>query len=164
MPDPGRPPVAHWMIVTSVDNYEATRRLRFTIQGVKSRHRRKADRMRPGDRVCWYLTGRAAFAATATIASERFEGTDPIWVSERTGDPYPWRFRISADHSLAPESAVAAASLLDGLRFVRRWPRRHWRLAFQGNVHELGADDFALVEGAVAAAERAEARAAGGAR
>ncbi|MGH2451019.1 MAG: EVE domain-containing protein [Candidatus Limnocylindria bacterium] len=160
MPEPG----AYWMIVTSVENYEATRRRRFTIQGVKSRHRRKAERMRPGDRVCWFLTGRAAFAATATITSEHFEGTEPIWVSERTGDRYPWRFRISAEHSLAPDRAVPAAALLDELRFVRRWPREHWRLAFQGNVHELGAEDFALIEGAVAAAQRTEARAPGGAR
>ena len=154
----------HWMIVTSPDNYEATRRRRFTVQGIKSRHRRKAERMRPGDRVCWYLTGRQAFAATATIASEHFEGTEPIWVSEKTGDTYPWRFRISRDHALAPDDAVPATALLDRLRFIRKWPREHWRLAFQGNVHELGAEDFALIERAVAAAERPRPRAARGAR
>ena len=48
--------MTYWMIVTSPENYELTRKLRFAQQGVKSRHRRKAERMAPGDRVCWYLT------------------------------------------------------------------------------------------------------------
>lgn len=144
----------NWMIVTSPDNYERTRKLRFTVQGIKSRHRRKAERMAPGDRVCWYLTGIQAFAATATITSPYFEGTERIWVSEKTGDSYPWRFKIKKDHALDPDRAVPATALLAKLRFIRRWPKEHWRLAFQGNVHELDDQDFTLVEDAVAAAER----------
>jgi hypothetical protein len=142
------------MIVTSPENYERTRKLRFTVQGVKTRHRRKAERMAPGDRVCWYLTGLQAFAATATITSPYFEGKDPVWVSEKTGDTYPWRFKITKDHAVDPERAVPATSLLEGLRFVKRWPAQHWRLAFQGNVHELDETDFALIERAVERAER----------
>jgi len=95
--------MTYWMIVTSPENYEKTRKLRFTQQGVKGRHRRKAERMAPGDRVCWYLTGIQSFAATATITSPYFEGAEPIWVSGsrgaaarsgKTGDTYPWRFKI----------------------------------------------------------------------
>jgi len=147
------PEVNHWMIVTSPDNYEKTRTLRFTQQGVKSRHRRKAERMAPGDRVCWYLTGIQAFAATATITSPYFEGSEPIWVSEKTGDTYPWRFKIKKDHAVDPERAIKAESLLAKLAHVKRWPKEHWRLAFQGNVHELDAKDFAVIEAAIAAVE-----------
>jgi hypothetical protein len=142
-----------WMIVTSPENYEKTRALRFTQQGVKSRHRRKAERMTPGDRVCWYLTGIQSFAATATITSPYFEGSEPIWVSEKTGDTYPWRFKIKKDHAVDPERAISAESLLAKLTFVKRWPKEHWRLAFQGNVHELDAKDFSIIETAVATAE-----------
>ena len=175
-------PTNHWMIVTSPDNYERTRKLRFTQQGVKSRHRRKAERMAPGDRVCWYLTGIQSFAATATITSPYFEGSEPIWVSgkeeergaapprratppavsgsrgaaarsSKTGDTYPWRFKIKKDHAVDPGRAITAESLLAKLAFVKRWPKRYWRLAFQGNVHELDAKDFDVIEAAVAAAE-----------
>src|SRR3990172_4699518 len=100
------------MVVSSPDNYAKTRTLGFTLQGVKSRHRRKAERMRPGDRVCWYLTGVGGFAATATISSTCFEGAERIWTAERTGDAYPWRFRIAKDHVLEPALAVKAATLL----------------------------------------------------
>lgn len=138
-----------WMVVTSPENYARTRARRFTVQGVKSRHRRKAERMAPGDRVCWYLTGLQSFAATATLTSTFFEGSEPIWVSEKTGDPYPWRFRIRKDHALAATRAVPAAPLVPALGFVKKWPAAYWRLAFQGNLHELPDADFAVIERAV---------------
>ena len=157
--------MTNWMIVTSPDNYERTRKLRFTVQGIKSRHRRKAERMTPGDRICWYLTGLRSFAATGTVASPYFEGMEPIWgpyptrgpypwVSEKTGDLYPWRFKITKDHALDPDGAVPATSLLDTLAFVKRWPAQHWSLAFQGNIHELAEADFASIERAIERAER----------
>src|SRR5438128_10997590 len=143
------------MIVTSPDNYERTRKLGFTQQGVKSRHRRKAERMAPGDRVCWYLTGIQSFAATATITSPYFEGAEPIWVSrsEKTGDTYPWRFKIKKDHAVGPDRAIAAESLLARLAHVKRWPTQHCRLALQGHVHELDAKDFAVIEAAISGAD-----------
>ncbi len=137
------------MVVTSPDNYARTRARRFTVQGVKSRHLRKAARMAPGDRVCWYVTGIQSFAATATLTSAFFEGSEPIWVSEKAGEGYPWRFRIRKGHALAPARAVPAAPLVPSLDFVRKWPAAYWRLAFQGNLHEIPDADFAVIERAV---------------
>jgi hypothetical protein len=74
-------------------------------------------------------------------------------VSEKTGDTYPWRFKIKKDHAVDPERAIKAESLLAKLMHVKRWPEEHWRLAFQGNVHELDAKDFAVIEAAIAAVE-----------
>lgn len=147
--------MTHWMIVSSADNYECTRALKFSLQGVKSRHRRKAERMAPGDRVCWYLTKIQGFVATATLTSPAFEGAEAIWKSEKTADRYPWRFRITKDYALDPDRAIPATALLGGLAFVKKWPAAHWRLAFQGNLHELGGADFALVERAIEAAASA---------
>ncbi len=140
------------MVVTSPDNFARTRRLRFTQQGVKRRHRAKALRMAPGDRICWYVTRVRGFAATATVVSPCFTGTQRIWVSEGAPDAYPWRVRIRRDHAVPVARAVPAATLAARLRFVRRWPASRWGLAFQGNLHELGAADFARIERAVAAA------------
>src|SRR6478752_10495706 len=58
----------YWMIVSSPDNFRKTRELGYTIQGLKSRHRRRVETMRVGDRVLYYITGRMAFAATVTVA------------------------------------------------------------------------------------------------
>ena len=137
------------MLVTTADNYGRTRARRFTVQGVKARHRRKAESIAPGDRVCWYLVGIGGFVATATITSPAFEDHKPIWVSTGRPDPYPWRFRIARDVVRGPDNAIPAASLVDRLAFTRRWPRAHWRLAFQGNLHEIGRRDFAVIERAL---------------
>ena len=40
-------PGSHWMIALSPENFEATRKNGFTVQGVKNRHRKKAERMAP---------------------------------------------------------------------------------------------------------------------
>jgi hypothetical protein len=137
------------MIVTTPDNYRRTRVRRFTVQGVKARHRRSAARIAPGDRLCWYLTGIGGFVATATVTSAAFEGTKPIWVSTGRPDTYPWRFRIARGIIREARDAVPAATLVGRLAFTRRWPRQHWRLAFQGNLHEIGRRDFAVIERAL---------------
>ncbi len=149
MPERAR---AYWMIVSSPANFERTRKLRFAQQGMKRRHLRKAERMSPGDRVCWYVTGTQTFAATATITSPFFESSERIWVSDGTPDTYPWRVRIKKERVVTPERGVPAATLVPKLRFVRKWPKASWHLAFQGNVHELPAEDFAVIARAVATA------------
>lgn len=138
------------MLVTTADNYGRTRARRFTVQGVKERHRRRAERIAPGDRVCWYLVGIGGFVATATVTSPAFEDRRPIWISTGRPDPYPWRFRIARDIVRRPKDAIPAASLAERLAFTRKWPRAHWRLAFQGNLHEIGRRDFGVIERALA--------------
>lgn len=138
------------MLVTTPENYRRTRTRRFTIQGVKARHSRKAALIAPGDRICWYLVGVAGFVATATVSSPAYLDTRPIWVSAGRPDPYPWRFRISRDVVRSADHAVPAATVVDRLAFARRWPRAHRSLAFQGNLHEIGRRDFAVIERALA--------------
>jgi hypothetical protein len=137
------------MLVTTAENYGRTRARRFTVQGVKARHRRRAELIAPGDRVCWYLVGIGGFVATATVTSPAFEDRRPIWVSTGRPDPYPWRFRIERGVARRPDDTIPAASLVDRLAFTRKWPRAHWRLAFQGNLHEIGRRDFAVIERAL---------------
>lgn len=137
------------MVVTTRENYLRTRARRFTIQGVKARHRAKAERIAPGDRICWYLVRIAGFAATATVTSPAFEDHRPIWVSRGRPDPYPWRFRIARRVVRPPDRTVPAAMLVARLGFARRWPRAQWPLAFQGNLHEIPGRDFGVIERAL---------------
>lgn len=146
----------YWMIVTSPDNFAKTREMGFTVQGIKSRHRKKAEKMQEGDRVLWYLTGIQSFAGTATITGPYFEGTDIVW-SSKPGEIYPWRFPIAPNTILQPDEYVKAESLLPELEWVKKWPADHWHLAFQGNVHTLPHEDFDRIERALQ--QRAEAAA-----
>lgn len=136
----------YWMIVTSPQNFARTRELGFTLQGIKSRHGKKAAKMKAGDRLLWYLTGIQAFPGTATITGPAYEDHEIVWTS-KPGEDYPWRFPIRPETVLDAENAIKAADLLPGLQFVKKWPIEHWHLAFQGNVHTLPEEDFTFIEG-----------------
>lgn len=142
---------AHWIVVGSPENIRRTAEIGFTLQGTKSRHRKKAERMAPGDKIDYYLTGIKGFDAIATIQSAFVDSHEPIWTSadpKKAAEDYPFRVRISPDLVL-PESAPSAAEPA-----ARRMPCgatwANWTLAFQGNVHAIGADDSRLIREAMA--------------
>jgi predicted RNA-binding protein len=144
----------YWMVVSSPDNFRKTREHGFTIQGLKSRHRRRVETMRNGDRLLYYVTGRMGFAATATVASPMYEDHTPIWRSARREEDYPWRVHIRPDIVLDEADLVPAKDLAYRLEYVRKWPPEHWTLAFQGHIHMLNRNDFAIVEDAIASIGR----------
>lgn len=144
----------NWIIVGSPDNFEKTAELGFTLQGIKSRHRKKAEKMMPGDRLTWYITGLKAFAGTATVESEYFEDHTRIWSSgdpKKAAEDYPFRVKIAPDLILGLDHAVPAEGIARRMVYATKWPAANWTLAFQGNVHEIGDDDFALIRGEIAA-------------
>jgi predicted RNA-binding protein len=145
----------NWIIVGSPENVAATRAHGFMIQGIKSRHRKKAESMRPGDRIVWYVTGVKAFAGYATITSEYFEDHTPIWKSKdpkKDTEDYPWRVNIDPVVVLDEDDYVAAEPIARKMAHVAKWPAENWTLAFQGNVHKIGEEDFELIADAVRAA------------
>lgn len=142
----------NWIIVGSLENFRITRDHNFTVQGIKSRHRKKAEQMRPGDRIAWYVTGIKAFAGTATITSEYYEDHTPIWKSsnkKRDDEDYPFRFEIKPDVVLDEENFVDAEPVARQMDYVKKWPEKNWTLAFQGNIRSIDDSDFAVIEDAV---------------
>ena len=155
----------YWIIVGSPDNFMRTAELGFTVQGLKSRHRKKAERMKPGDKIVYYLTGRKAFGGIVTIESPYFESHERIWES---GDPgkaaedYPFRVNIAPEIVLPVADAIPAEPLARQMDYVAKWPAANWTLAFQGNVHEIGENDYRLIRDAIASAVPLGAGVAGG--
>ena len=132
----------------------------FTVQGFKSRHRKKAETMRPGDRLIWYITGVKAFAGYATITSEYFEDHTPIWKSKdpkKATEDYPFRVQIAPVITLTDAEFVPAEPLARQMLYVSKWPAANWTLAFQGNVHKIDAHDFDLIEHALRSATETQA-------
>ncbi|HUH07427.1 MAG TPA: EVE domain-containing protein [Egibacteraceae bacterium] len=141
-----------WCLTTSPDNFAKTAELGWRIQGIKSRRRRTAEQLRPGDKLVYYLTGEVAFGGVVQIASEYFEDHDPIW-SSKPGEDYPWRFEISPEVVLTdPDLWVPADALREQLEFPRKWPAEHWKLAFQGNIREWPEHDYEVVKAALESA------------
>ena len=146
---------ANWIIVGSLENFHITRDLGFTLQAIKSRHRKKAEQMKPGDRIAWYVTGIKAFAGTATITSEYYEDHTVIWKStnkKRGDETYPFRFKIEPNAILDEDGFVEAEPVARQMTYVSKWPAANWTLAFQGNVHKIEDSDFEVIEQAVKSA------------
>ncbi len=142
----------YWIVVGSPENFEATRRHGFTVQGFKSRHRKKAEQMKPGDKLVYYLTGEKAFAAIATVTSTSFEDHTPIWRSrdpKKQAEEYPWRVKIEPEIVLPEGEHVLAEPVARQMQYTRKWPAEHWTLAFQGNLHRIDEGDFELIRKAL---------------
>ena len=150
-----------WVIVGSPDNFAKTKEHGFSIQGIKSRHRKKAELMQAGDKIVYYLTGLKSFAGIATITSNYFEGHDRIWSSgdpKKQAEDYPFRVNIEPDLILDEADYVLAEPIARQMEYVKKWPAENWTLAFQGNVHIIGRSDYDLIREAIAsAAERVTA-------
>lgn len=146
---------SYWIIVGSPDNFATTRSLDFTVQGMKSRHRKKAEQMQPGDKLIYYVTGAKAFGAIATVTSEYFEDHTIIWKStnkKRDAEDYPYRVNIEPDLILPEGEVVPAEPLARQMEYASKWPAANWTLAFQGNVHKIPQHDYELIRAALEAA------------
>jgi hypothetical protein len=142
----------YWIIVGSTDNFAKTRDLGFTKHGIKSRHRKKAEKMKPGDKFIFYLTGVKRFAGIATVESEYFEEHTRIWSAgdpKKADEDYPFRVQISADIILPEGQEIEAEPLARQMHYATKWPAANWTLAFQGNVHVIGEADYALIRAAL---------------
>jgi predicted RNA-binding protein len=139
-------PPQTWILTGSPENYEATREHGFSVIGIKERNRPRALQIEPGDRIVLYLTKVMSFAASVTVTGEMYEQRTKIWPG-KPGNPdiYPWRFQTEPEVVLDEEQWLAAETLADRLEHIRKWPREHWKLAFQGQLRTISAADSRLL-------------------
>lgn len=142
---PGAFCMTNWLLVSSADNFETSRARGFDIAGMKSRHRKKAERVAAGDRVVFYLVGVKSVGGLAEATGPCFEDTTHIWDSNKPGEEYPYRFPIKLRCARPKGEYLPMESIVHALEYPKRWPPEHWTLAFQGNVHVLSDADFELI-------------------
>ncbi len=151
--------MTNWLLVSSPENFERSRALGFRQAAMKSRHRRKWERVQPGDRILFYVTVVKAIAGLCRVSGQPYESHERIWTSDsHPAEDYPWRFPTEPVMTLLPDRFVPAEPVAREMAYARRWPAERWTLAFQGNVHELSDEDADLVTRAI---ERATAVAGG---
>lgn len=138
----------YWLVVGSYENYLISKERGFTIQGLKSRQRKKAHLVKPGDKMLYYLTGRMDIASVVTVKSDVFEDHSFIWpCTSRADEMYPWRFTTEPDLVVEEKDFVSARDIHGDLDYLKKWPEKNWTLGFQGNVHQWPEKDYRLVRG-----------------
>ncbi len=137
----------YWMFVESLENFAITKNLGFTLHGLGPKYKRRAERMRPDDRVVFYVSGLRKWTATATITSRYFEDSTPIWKSVGRDNGYPYRVNLAPDIVVDETDYIDALILAPRLDYVKRWAPEDWPLAFFDRLHLLPQRDFRLIEG-----------------
>ncbi len=136
----------YWMMVASPEEYEITKDHGFTVYGVRSKYRRRAQRMQPDDRILFYVTGLRKWTATATITSAFFEDRTPIWNVNGRTEVYPYRVKTKPEIILKEDDYIDALLLAPRLDYLKRWAPEDWPLAFFESLHLLPQKDFRLIE------------------
>ncbi len=140
------PDARTWILTGSPANYATTSELGFRLIGFKERRRRQALEMEIGDRIVFYLTQRMCFAASVRVTGELLEDRSPMWPGKPGNpDPYPWRVATEPELVLPPERWLPAETLIDELAHIGKWPREHWKLAFQGQLRTISSADADLL-------------------
>ena len=146
--------MAAWIVVGSPENFEIAKSRGFDMFGFKSTRRRESAEMKPGDKLIFYLTGVMKFGGIATIKSEVYEDHTPVFKSEKKpGEDYPFRAKTEPDRILDQDQWLDVKEYATRLEMTRR-RGEHWRLAFQGNLHQISAQDYDMLSQEVDEARR----------
>jgi hypothetical protein len=136
-----------WVLTGSLENLRATRERGFRVVGAKEGRRGLAEQIEVGDRIVFYVTGVQAFGGSVRVTGAMYEDRETIWPGKPGNpDPYPWRFETEPEVVLDEDDFVPAVELASELEHVRKWPLRHWQLAFQGQLRTVSDSDAALLE------------------
>jgi len=147
-----------WILTGSPENHAATRAHDFALIGLKERNRNRALEIEPGDRIVLYATRVMAFAASLRVEGELFEDRAKIWPGKPGKvDAYPWRLPTSPEVVLDEEVWIPAETLMGELEHIGKWPREHWKLAFQGQIRPVSGHDGELLLDRLSAAAGARA-------
>ena len=131
-----------WIVVGSPENFEIARERGFDMFGFKSSRRRESARMQAGDKLIFYLTGIMKFGGVAEVTSEVFEDHSPVFRTEKKpGEDYPFRVHTRPDRILDRDQFLDVKDYASRLDLTRS-RGEHWRLAFQGNLHQISDADY----------------------
>ena len=139
----------YWMVVQTLENFRITRDMGFTMHGVGSKYRRRAQRMQPDDRMLFYVRDLRKWPAVASITSKSFTDRTPIWKPSRRGEDFQHRVKIRPNFVLEEDDYIDGLILGPRLEYVKRWPPERWPLAFHDSLHLLSQRDFRLIEGEI---------------
>ena len=145
-----------WILTGSPENHAATAAREYSLIGLKERNRNRALEIEPGDRIVLYATRVMALVASIRVEGEMFEAREKVWPGKPGKvDEYPWRFDTSPEIVLDESQWVPAESLVDELQHIGKWPREHWKLAFQGQIRPVSEHDAQVLVARLTAASNA---------
>jgi predicted RNA-binding protein len=150
--------MTYWIAVGSEENMRAAEARGFDMFGFKSTRRKEVAVMKPGDKLIFYLTKIMKLGGLAEITSEYYEDHEKVFKSDKKPkEDYPWRVKIKPEIILTPDQYLDVRELGPQMEYTRKWPPEHWRLAFQGNLHQIPESDYKMLVGLMKEAAKVKA-------
>lgn len=134
----------YWLLVTHPDNFEIMKSKNITA--MKAKRKSCAERVEIGDKVVFYLTKIGKFGGAAEFKSKVRSEKTKVFTEEKPGETHPWRFDVKFEVKLDEKDYIPAENFKDKLKYLKKWPTKYWKLGFQGNVHEIGKEDYETVK------------------
>ena len=148
----------YWIVVGSEENMRIAEARGFDIFGFKSTRRNEVAKMQPGDKLIFYLTKIMRFGGLAGVTSEYFEEHTKLFKSEKKPqEDYPFRVNVKPEIVLSPDQYLDVKQIAPRMQYPKKWPPEHWRLAFQGGLHQIPQEDYDLIVSEMKAAAAASA-------
>ena len=136
----------YWIVVNGPEIYGTTRELGFARHAFKSTRRKMVQGIAAGDQLIFYITGRKQFAGAVKVTSPVVEESTRIWQSSKKPEElYPYRVGTEPVVTLDERQWIDAEPYHERMTWTQKWPREHWTLAYQGNLHEIPKEDFDLL-------------------
>ncbi|HUF52516.1 MAG TPA: EVE domain-containing protein [Dehalococcoidia bacterium] len=150
--------MAHWIVVGSEQNMRIAEARGFDMFGFKSTRKNEVAGMKPGDRIIFYLTKIMKFGGIAEVTSDYYEDHEKVFSSaKKPNEDYPWRVKIKEVITLTSDQYLDVREIGPTMDYVKKWPAEHWRLAFQGNLHEIPESDYKRIESLMKEAAKVKA-------
>tara|TARA_B100000029_G_scaffold478635_1_gene524932 strand:- start:226 stop:720 length:495 start_codon:yes stop_codon:yes gene_type:complete len=136
----------YWLISLNEENYNITKNLGFTIQGFNSFEKRKVSRMKPDDRIVYYLNDVKGFVATASVTSDPFEDETKYWFNSNEEESFKDRIEINPISILESKNYIDGNIVGPSLEYIKRWRPEKWYLSFYGMLHIIPQNDYRYLE------------------
>jgi hypothetical protein len=141
----------YWIDVFTVETWQEFLAAGAEVSGFPQRRWNSVQQIKPGDRLCAYISGISRWVAMLEATGTAFPDTTPIW----SGGDYPSRIPVRVVETLTPETAVPALELRDTMKlFADLKNPNKWSIYFRSSPGRLDVADGQTVERAIADAKR----------
>lgn len=136
----------YWLISTSPKNFQVSKSREFTVEGFKERNRRQVQRVKPGNKFVYYISGKQKFGAISeAISSYYFDDKTRIWTEE--DEIWPCRFKVKPVLVLPDDELLDVKKLVPQFSFITEKQKQvKWGLAFHQSLRVIPEEDFVLIE------------------
>lgn len=134
--------MAYYLIITNKSDYMADIRNRFSCAGFPERNEKRVKKMKPGDKIVYYVTKESRFCAVVDVVGKYFLSYEKIWTDEYD----LWEHRIKTKPVVYKKSyreGIYIKDIWDNLDMIAN--KGKWGSQVMGSFRELTDNDFDVI-------------------